>query len=103
MKRTQQDRRHAAGQRAGIKGGDRVRRTIAQAKEQLLNQFSMEAGEHLRVLRLALNEAEALAWHSEFPQLFFPELAAEKAGAAISWHRRQRALRRAATEVAFAE
>jgi hypothetical protein len=44
------------------------------------------------LLELAMNEAEALAWQTDFPQLFFPTLAAEKAGAVAGWHARQRRL-----------
>lgn len=80
-----------------------TRRVISAAKAQILRDYSGDAGEHVRVLRLALNEAEALAWHTEFPHLFFHELAAEKAEATIRWHRQQRAVRRKALELAFAE
>ena len=55
------------------------------------------------MLRLALTEAEALAWQTDFPHLFFPALAAEKAQAAVAWHQRQRAVRAGALEAAFAE
>jgi hypothetical protein len=55
------------------------------------------------VLKLALNEAEALAWQTDFPHLFFPALAMEKAQATVAWHQRQRAVRRTAAELAFAE
>jgi hypothetical protein len=82
---------------------DAVRHLIARAKEAVLRDFAHLAEEHARVLRLALNEAEALAWQTNFPHLFFPALAAEKAQAAVKWHQRQRAVRRAAAELAFAE
>ena len=80
-----------------------ARRVIARAKEAALNEHAQRIGEHARLLRLALNEAEALAWQTDFPHLFFPALAAEKAETAVLWHQRQRALRRSEGEVAFAE
>jgi hypothetical protein len=33
-----------------------------------------------------LNEAEALAWETEYPQLVFPALAEEKIEAISSWY-----------------
>jgi hypothetical protein len=86
-------------------GGGRVaaREVVARAKERIFREFASRLGEHTNVLRLALNEAEALAWGTEFPQLFFPALAMEKAQTAVAWARRQRAVRRRATELAFAE
>jgi hypothetical protein len=35
---------------------------------------------------VALNEAEALAWETEYPQLVFPTLAEEKIAAISSWY-----------------
>lgn len=88
--------------RACLDSCDRVRRALARARETLLGDYGQLTEEHGRVLRLALNEAEALAWQTDFPHLFFPALAAEKAQAAVAWHQRQRALR-ATFETAFAE
>ena len=82
---------------------DTVREVVSKAKQKLLNDYSELVGEHFHLLRLALNEAEALAWDTEFPHLFFPALAAEKAHTAVNWHRRQRALRGVSAELAFAE
>ena len=84
------------------KGCDAVRDLIAREKQAVLRDYAHHAQEHARVVRLALNEAEALAWQTNHPQLFFPALAAEKAEAAVKWHRRQRALRQRAAEWAFA-
>lgn len=80
-----------------------VREYLARAKEKLFHEFAPKLGGHANVLRLALNEAEALAWDTEFPQLFFPALATEKAQTAVAWAQRQRAVRRRAVEMAFAE
>ena|SRR5258708_6219980 len=51
---------------------------IERAKETILAEFNgtVQAQEHL--LRLALNEAEVLAWQSGFPELVFADLAMEK-------------------------
>jgi hypothetical protein len=97
---------------ASIAGGDEVRRLVSSdmvgtAIQRLKNavwfDFSERVGEHTRLLRLALNEAEALAWQTDFPHLVFPVLAREKAQAAVAWHQRQRLVRKAPGEVAFAE
>jgi len=68
---------------------------IQKTKNAILREFvdAFKAQEHL--LRLALNEAEALAWQTEFPHLVFPTLATEKAQAALAWSVRQRSMNRA--------
>ncbi|HWN93617.1 MAG TPA: hypothetical protein VNT99_01180 [Methylomirabilota bacterium] len=97
----QNDSRNFA--RACANSCDAIRGAIERVKQAVLNEYAEFAGENLRLLRLALNEAEALAWQTEHPHLLFPVLAAEKAETAVAWHQRQRALRRGAKEVAFAE
>lgn len=47
-----------------------------------------------QMLRLALNEAEALAWQTVYPHLLFPALATEKIQAVASWNRYQQSVRR---------
>jgi len=91
----------SGGRQLGLKKF--MRDAIHRAKDAILFEHLDFAGEHGRLLRLALNEAEALAWQTEFPHLMFPELAREKAQAAVAWHQRQRALRGTTGEVAFAE
>lgn len=80
-----------------------IQRVVNRIKTSVLNDYRDLAGEHGRLLRLALIEAEALAYQTGFPQLFFPTLATEKAKQAVSWHAKQQALRRAAGELSFAE
>jgi hypothetical protein len=92
-----------AGNDRVLQKNDSIRGAIQHAKEALLFEHVNGAGEHGRLLRLALNEAEGLAWQTEFPHLVFPELAREKARAAVAWHQRQRSLRHGLAEVAFAE
>ena len=62
---------------------------------------------HLRdarghLVKLALNEAEALAMQTSFPHLVFPTLAQEKVSAVAVWHQRQAALQRNESMQAFA-
>ena len=76
---------------------------VAQAKEEIFRDHANLMEEHGRLLDLALNEAEALAWQTDHPHLFFPALAAEKAQGVVSWHQRQRAVLGSQREVAFAE
>ena len=67
---------------------------IEEVKAAVVNEFRDRLEADQRVLELAVNEAEALAWQTGFPQLLFPDLAAEKAHAVAGWHERQEALRR---------
>ncbi|HEV2330378.1 MAG TPA: hypothetical protein VGY56_16470 [Verrucomicrobiae bacterium] len=55
---------------------------LAEARESLHVQE--------RLLRLAVNEGEGLAWQTMYPQLVFPNLAMEKIQGAVHWSRRQR-------------
>jgi hypothetical protein len=75
---------------------------IEKTKQSILASYRDRLATHDQVLRLALNEAEALAWQTGFPQLVFPTLALEKAQAVATWHERQSSLRRNATALALA-
>jgi hypothetical protein len=55
-----------------------------------------------RLLRLALNEAEATAWQTLYPQLVFPVLATEKVQAVMAWQARQQAVRQASPALVLA-
>ena len=66
---------------------------LENVKEQIVEEFRGRIEDHQHVLELAVNEAEALAWQTGFPQLFFPTLALEKATAVTGWHQRQQSLR----------
>lgn len=59
-------------------------------------EFPKLRKEQERVFRLALNEAEALAWETPVPMLVFPMLAYEKLKELDGWHRRQKRLRSSA-------
>src|SRR4030095_5327532 len=52
---------------------------VANVRANIEREFSALLEEQPHVLRLALNEAEAVAWQTGFPQLVFPTLAMEKA------------------------
>src|SRR5437773_8166083 len=65
---------------------------IEKTKSAILAEFRGILQAQEQFLRLALNEAEALAWETEYPHLVFPILATEKARAVVEWHTRQRSL-----------
>jgi hypothetical protein len=67
---------------------------MEQVKDRLTQEFGERLAGDESVLRLALNEAEALAWETKFPQLVFATLAVEKAQAAAAWEHRQQSYRR---------
>ena len=66
---------------------------IEQTKNEILAEFREAIERHEHLLHLALNEAEALAWQTDFPQLVFPTLAREKAQAVVAWDSHQRTIR----------
>jgi hypothetical protein len=75
---------------------------VSEARAIIEREFAKFAAREPRVFRLALNEAEALAYQTEFPHLVFPVLATEKAEAVAAWQRRQQSIRRAEKILAFA-
>lgn len=76
----------------GPAGCETVTAQLAAAKNQVSAEFSERLAGHESVLRLALNEAEALAWETNYPHLVFTTLAMEKAQAAATWENRQQLL-----------
>jgi len=66
---------------------------INRAKHDLAAQYADQSELPLRLFQVALNEAEALAWETEYPQLVFPTLAEEKIAAVSSWYERGGSLR----------
>jgi hypothetical protein len=75
---------------------------IATVKENLVAEFKQKFEVQERLLRLAINEAEALAWETDYPHLVFPTLALEKVKVAATWNERQGSIRRASPAFAFA-
>lgn len=62
-------------------------------RRQMEQEFPLLRKEQRHVFRLALNEAEALAWQTPIPLLVFPLLAYEKLKTLDKWNRRQKRLR----------
>lgn len=68
---------------------------ITAAKEAILAESQQALAAPERLLRLALNEAEAIAWQTTYPHLVFPTLATEKIQAVATWNTNQQSVRRA--------
>jgi protein-arginine kinase activator protein McsA len=69
---------------------EKIATKVDDIKSKVLAQFKEHFGEHEHLLRLALNEAEALAWQTQYPQLVFQDLAEEKARDVVGWITHQR-------------
>ena len=79
---------------ACLGGCRKVLSQFQNLKEAILAEFRPTIGSDEHLLRLAVNEAEALARQTAYPYLFFPALALEKAESVRNWHARQENLRR---------
>jgi len=75
---------------------------LAAVRATIESDFAGLREQQPRVLHLALNEAEVLAWQTGFPELLFPTLAQEKARQLAAWNERQQSLRRGGPVLAFA-
>jgi hypothetical protein len=62
---------------------------IAGVKETIFHESFAALKTRERLLRLALNEAEAVAWQTMYPHLVFPTLATEKVQAVMAWDKLQ--------------
>ena len=69
---------------------DKMLAQVRNAREMILAEARNTVAVHERLLRLAVNEAEALAWQTMYPQLVFPDLAQEKIQRVAHWSNRQR-------------
>src|SRR5438105_14173983 len=67
---------------------------IGQARHSLMAQFRKAFAGQEQLLRLALNEAEALAFLTDYPHLVFPTLAMEKVQGVANWSRHQKEIGR---------
>ena len=67
---------------------------IQRAKAAIFDESRPALRAEERLLQLALNEAEAVAWQTRYPHLLFPVLATEKVESLTAWAARQRAVRR---------
>jgi hypothetical protein len=63
---------------------------VARAKDAVVTQFRDLVADHEHALQLVLNEAEALAWQTQYPELVFQDLAEEKARGLVNWVAHQR-------------
>lgn len=67
---------------------------IEHVKNNIVAEFRDAFEAHEQLLRHAVNQADALAWQTEYPHLFFPTLAAERIQAAAQWNARQQFVQR---------
>ena len=81
---------------------EKILARIKATKEAIFAESSQALKSRARLLRLALNEAEAMAWQTMFPHLVFPTLATEKIQAVIAWDALQQSVRRATPVLALA-
>ncbi|HLP75304.1 MAG TPA: hypothetical protein VK327_00160 [Candidatus Paceibacterota bacterium] len=66
---------------------------ITRVRDALTTELRESLQVNDQLLRLALNEAEALAWQTDYPQLLFPTLAQEKVRAVVAWNDHQQRIR----------
>jgi hypothetical protein len=88
--------------KACVASCQKVLAQITAAKEAIFAESHQALKSQERLLRLALNEAEAVAWQTRYPHLVFPTLAMEKVQAVIAWEARQQSVRRANPAFALA-
>ncbi len=74
---------------------------ISEAKSAIFAEARETLKLRDQMLRLALNEAEALAWQTLYPHFFFSSLAVEKVQGVAAWNRHQRLLGGQARSLAF--
>src|SRR5580765_5845845 len=83
----------ATGSQFALAPAAHYRQTIVaklnEYKVRLLEEFSHESEAFLHFARLAVNEAESLAWSTPYAHLFLPALAEEKIQYARQWANRQ--------------
>jgi hypothetical protein len=76
-----------------LRSCQKVLAQIWSVKDVLLTEWRDGLENHERMLRLALNEAEALAWQTSYPHLLFPALAVEKIQGVRAWVQHQHGVR----------
>ncbi len=86
----------------GLRSCKRILAQIRRAKDAIFTEWRDPLREQERMLQLALTEAEALAWQTDYPHLVFPALASEKVQAVARWNRRQQSLHGTETGLALA-
>lgn len=88
------EREEAAFKNGCLASCRRVLARIAGVKEAIFHESFKALRAHEHLLRLVLNEAEAAAWQTRYPYLFFPTLATEKVQSVVAWDAKRQALRR---------
>jgi|GEM_PF-794802 len=101
-KRTAKARGAAAFRSAWARSCQKVLGQIRKVKEAIFAEARHAFETDERLLRLALNEAEALAWQTSYPHLLFPVLATEKIRATADWNDRQQSVRRSSPKFVYA-
>lgn len=100
--KTQRSGRGSAFGRACVVSCQKILAQITAVKAAIFAESYPALRAQERLLRLALNEAEAAAWQTMYPQLVFPLLATEKVQTVIAWEARQQAVRQASPAFALA-
>jgi hypothetical protein len=85
-----------------VECGQRLLTQLKRTKDSLEAEFRRTVQAQDKLVHLALNEAEALAWETDYPHLFFPTLAVEKVQALSTWADRQRKIRGHDSEISLA-
>jgi hypothetical protein len=87
---------------ACLKSCDKILARIKEAKTAILAEAQGNSQASEQMLRLAVNEAEAIAWQTYVPHLIFPTLALERVQAVSNWNARQQVVRRVNPALALA-
>jgi hypothetical protein len=74
---------------AGTAVHQKIVRFLDSVKRRVFGEYRAALGFNESLLRLAISEAEAIAWQTGYPHLVFPQLAVEKAQDAVRWQFRQ--------------
>jgi hypothetical protein len=70
-----------------------VRDQLSRSRDAILAAAPARLKDREHLVRLALNEAESLAWQTSYPHLVFPTLAMEKLETLAAWDKRQERVR----------
>jgi hypothetical protein len=88
--------------KAGGASCRKIRAQMAGVKEAIFEEYNRVFSAPEQLVRLALNEAEAAAWQTQYPHLVFPALATEKVRAVAAWNVRQGSVRESSPVITLA-
>jgi len=98
LNETNENRRKADAEtrfkNACVASCEKILARVARVKAAIFAESNQALKSQGRLLRQALNEAEAVAWQTMYPHLVFPTLATEKVQAIIAWSAHQQSVRR---------